>query len=172
MRLKRFWVPLIFLLGMYFDAIFFARVNFYGIHPDVLIAAMVSYGVLMGGLPASILGCLLGLYMDVMFGKVIGLTAISYMTAGYAGGLFFQKFYADNTVIPAVTAASGQFLQEHIMAAAMALRGGSFPYLLTLTTHILPCALATGLLCIPLHLLMRYALEQQTRLRGSETHHG
>lgn len=170
MKLKRFLVPLLFATGILLDSFFFARVNLFGIHPDILMALIVSYGVLMGGLPASILGGLLGLFMDVMFNKCIGLCAIAYMVGGYVGGLFFQKFYADNVIIPALAAALCQFCAEHLFALGMLFFGGTFRYLVVLPTYILPSAVLTGLVCIPAYLLLRYALEQQTRLRGSEMH--
>lgn len=170
MKFKRFLVPLLFAVGILLDSFFFGRVNLFGIHPDILMALIVSYGVLMGALPASIIGVLLGLFMDVMFNKCIGLCAIGYMLGGYIGGLFFQKFYADNVIIPAVAAALCQFAAEHVFALGMLMSGGRFRYLVVLPTYILPCALLTGLICIPVHLLLRYALEQQTRLRGSEMH--
>ncbi len=172
MKLKRYFVPLLFALGIYLDSIFFCRFNLYGIRPEALVTMIVSYGMLMGRLPAAILGCGLGLFMDAMFGKMLGLTAISYLLAAYVSGFFYQKYYADNLVMPAVIAGLARLFSEHLMAAAMLMRGGSFPYLQTLTTYIVPCALATGLLCIPLHLLMKRALGQQARLHGAETHRG
>ncbi len=172
MKLQRYLVPILFLAGIYLDSVFFSRISLYGIRPDVIMALIVSYSMLMGRLPASILGCALGLFMDAMFGKMIGLTAICYLLAAYVGSFFYQKFYADNIVIPALIAGAAQLFEEHLMAAAMVMRGGSFQYLIVLTTYMLPCAVVTGLLCIPLHLLMKKALGQQARLYGAETHRG
>ncbi len=172
MNIRRWFVPLLFILGVYLDSVVFCRFNLYGIRPDVLMVLIVSYAMLMGRLPACILGCALGLFMDAMFGKMIGLTAICYLLAAYVASFFYQKFYADNLVIPVVISGLGQLFEEHLMAGAMLLRGGSFAYLKTLTTYILPCAVLTGLLCIPLHLLLKHALGQQARLYGAETHRG
>ena len=172
MNLKRYLVPLLFLAGVYMDSIFFTRLNLFGIRPDMLMALIVSYGMLMGRLPAAVLGCGLGLFMDAMFGKMLGLTAICYLLAAYTSGFFYQKYYADNFIMPAAIAGVAQLVSEHLMGLGMLLRGGSFPYLQTLTTYIVPCAVATGLLCIPLHLLVKSALGQQARLHGAETHRG
>lgn len=172
MKLRRFFLPLMFLMGMYLDSIFFPRISLYGIRPDMLIALIVSYSMLMGRLPSVILACGMGLVMDVMFGKMIGLSAASYIITAYISSFFYQKFYADNYVIPAVLSAGTQLMEEHIMAGAMLLRGGHFPYLQTLTTYILPCALAAGLISFPVHYLMRAALGQQAKLYGAETHRG
>jgi len=163
---------LLFIAGVYMNSVVFSRVQIYGVRPDILLGLLVSYAMLMGRLPACVLGCALGLFMDAMYGKIIGLTAISYLLSAYVSGFFYQKYYADNFVVPAAFAAAGHLVQEHIMALATWLRGVPFPYLQTLTAYILPCALFTGLISIPLHFLMRRALGQQARLYGAETHRG
>ena len=170
--MRRFFLPVMFILGVYMDSIFFQRLSFYNIRPDVLLALIVSYAMLMGRLPSVILACGLGLFMDMMFAKMIGLTAISYCLTAFCASFFYQKFYADNTIIPVVMSAGAQFVQEHIMACAMLMRGGSFPYLQTLTTYILPCSVVTGLFSFLLHRLVRTALGQQAKLYGAETHRG
>lgn len=172
MKLRRFFLPLMFLIGVYLDSIFFPRITVYGIRPDVLAVLIVSYAMLMGRAPSMILACGIGLAMDIMFGKMIGLSAICYLLTAFVSSFFYQKFYADNFVIPAVLSAGAQFVEEHIMAGAMLSQGGSFPYLQTLTAYILPCTLAAGLISFPVHFLMRTALGQQAKLYGAETHRG
>lgn len=87
----------------------FTNVNIFGIRPDAILALIVSIGVLLGGLPASIIGLGVGLMMDVFFNKIVGLSAIAYIVAGIAGGIFYKKFYADNVIIPAATAVVSTF---------------------------------------------------------------
>ena len=103
--MRRFALPLAFLTGIYLDSILFCRLNIGGIRPDALLVVIVSAGVLLGSVKAGIMGVGIGLFMDVLFGPCIGLNAIAYMVAGVTGGLFYQKFYADNVVVPAMVAA-------------------------------------------------------------------
>ena len=172
MKLRRFLVMLLFAGGVYCNVVIFSRFSIYGVRPDLVMALVVSYATLMGRLPACILGCAIGLFMDAMYGYIIGLAAISYLLAAYVSGFLYQKYYADNIVLPALFAGLGHFFHEHLMALAMLLRGGTFAYLQTLTSYILPCALFTFLMCMPLHMLTRKALGQQARLYGAETHRG
>lgn len=52
-------------------------------HPaDALLAVVVSAGVLLGSVKGGLLGVGIGLFMDVLFGKCVGLSAIAYMVAG------------------------------------------------------------------------------------------
>ena len=95
----------------------------------------------------------------------------AYMLAGVAGGLFYKKFYADNIVIPAATAAVCAFGKEHLMAVSVRLLGGTFSYFEMFFTYILPCTLATGLFCALTHLLMKPTLQRQIR-KHYERHAG
>ncbi len=142
----------------YLNAAFFTNINILGIRPDAILALIVSIGVLLGGLPASIIGLGVGLMMDVLFSKMVGLSAIAYIAAGIAGGLFYKKFYADNVIIPAITAVVSTFFKEHVLCLAALLAGARFNYGLMLVAYILPCCLLTGGICIPIHIVMKRVL--------------
>ena len=94
-----------------------------------------------------------------------------FLAAGVAGGFFYKKFYADNIVIPAATAAVCAFGKEHLMAVSVRLLGGTFSYFEMFFTYILPCTLATGLFCALSHLLMKPTLQRQIR-KHYERHAG
>ena len=142
----------------YLNAAFFTNVNIFGIRPDAILALIVSIGVLLGGLPASIIGLGVGLMMDVFFNKIVGLSAIAYIVSGIAGGIFYKKFYADNVIIPAATAVVSTFFKEHILCLAALLAGARFNYGLMLVAYILPCCLLTGGICILIHMVMKSML--------------
>lgn len=159
------------LVALYLDSFLFARFHVLGVRPDCLLALLVSLGVLLGQGEGLFLGLAAGLLSDVLFGRAIGLGAAAYMLAGLAGGIFYKKFYADNIVIPAATAAVCAFGKEHLMALSVRLLGGTFSYFEMVFTYILPCALATGLFCALTHLLMKPTLQRQIR-KHYERHAG
>ena len=80
------------------------------------------------------------------------------MLSGMAGGLFYRKFYADNLIIPTVTATVCFFIKEHIMLIAARLYGGRPPYFMTLVSYILPSLLPTGGVCALVHLFLKHNL--------------
>jgi len=161
--MKRFMMPLAILICIYLDSLFFNMYNIAGIRPDALLALIASLGLLLGSVKGGILGLCLGLFMDLFFNKYLGLTAIAYMLAGAVGGIFFQKFYADNVIIPSAVAGVFALAKEHILAFAMFASGVRFSYATVLLTYILPCALFSAALCIPLHLWMKKALARQIK---------
>lgn len=161
--MKKLAVILSLVIACYLDSILFQRLNIYGVRPDALMAVVCSLGVLMGSLQAGTIGLAAGLFMDICFNKMIGLGAACYMAVGIAAGLFYHKFYADNCIIPAVTAAVASLLKELLMAIALVLYGVKYNFALMLVQYILPAALMTGVLCALVHLLLKPALTRQVK---------
>lgn len=147
--------------AFYLDTMFFNVVNLYGLRPDVMLAVIVSLGVLIGPVPAGAIGFGLGLLADILFNKIVGLTALTYMLSGAAAGLFYRKFFADNLIIPTAVAMICSFLKEHILLIAAVLAGSRPPYFMAFATYILPCFLLTGGVCILVHLFFKHTLYRQ-----------
>ena len=106
----------------------------------------------------------MGLLADVLYSPMVGLSAMGYMFAGLLGGAFYQKYYADNIIIPALVAAVGAIFKECVMAAACAAGGAKFGFFTVLGTYILPCALLSAAVCMLTHALMRRALAGQLKV--------
>lgn len=155
----RKWLLILSLaVAFYIDNVFLNVASLLGIRPDVTLALVVSVGVLAGPAPAALCGFTVGLLADIFFNKIVGLTALTYMLSGFAGGLFYRKFYADNLVIPAVTAVVCSFLKEHFFLIATLIYGSRPQYFAALGYYIVPCFLLTGAVCILIHLFFKKAL--------------
>ena len=121
----------------------------------------------MGWAPTMAIGVGLGLLLDILCNKYVGLSSLGFIIAAQAGGFFFEKYYADNLIIPSVTAAAVMFLKEHLMLFVMLLTGGrvsSYPMLFLV--HMLPASILTGLLCMLFHLILRRTAFAQGRRRS------
>ncbi|MCR5808601.1 MAG: rod shape-determining protein MreD [Clostridiales bacterium] len=155
----RKWLFALSLLTAFFlDNVFLNTANVLGLRPDVTLAMLISLGVLLGPAPAALTGFITGLLADIFFNKIVGLTALTYMLSGLAGGLFYRKFYADNLIIPTVTAMVCSFLKEHFFLIASLLYGSKPNYFAALGYYILPCFLLTGGVCLLIHLFFKAAL--------------
>lgn len=148
------------------DYIIFPRLGLARIAPDALIALLVSLSVLTGLLPAVPIAAALGLLLDIGFNRFIGMSAVPLFVSALAGSAFYGRFYADNIIIPAVTAAVAAFFKELFLLSALMLYGGKTSgYLALFALHILPVSLITGALCALVHLLFkRYLLRSSFRL--------
>ncbi len=148
-------------LCFFLNTTFFTRVNINGIRPDAIIAFCVTIGVLLGGYRAAVSGVIVGLIIDIVFEKYIGLNAIAYLLAGVAGGYFYRKFYADNVIIPALTALVITLVKEHIFFIAYVLSGGKGGYFHMFIGYMIPCALLTAGICVLFRLILKPLLRQE-----------
>lgn len=155
-------------LCIYLDTIFFARINLFDIRPDAMLAAAISFGVLTGPLPGALLGGIGGLAMDIIASPALGMQAAPYLLCGLAGGFFYKKFYADNPIVPAATAAACGFVKELLMALIRLIGGGRFSIGGMLIKYILPCALMSALLCMLFHLAFKPLIARQLKKQHSE----
>ncbi|MDD3919553.1 MAG: rod shape-determining protein MreD [Eubacteriales bacterium] len=166
--MKRWIMPIGILLCVYFDSIFFAKLNIAGIRPDVMLAFVVSFSILEGPLMGAVLGGAGGLLMDILFGRALGVYAALYLIAAVAAGVFYGKFYADNVVIPAVTAVIAGIAKDLVLALIVLAMGTKFQFAMLLVQYILPCALSTGVMCLLIHLLLKPMVARQVARRRAE----
>lgn len=161
--MKRFLVPLLVILALYFDSIFFHQINIASVRPDTLLAVIISYSVLAGSVKGGVLGLISGLFSDIFFGEFIGFYALIYMLCAMAAGLFEGKFYSDNYIVAPLIALCASFLKDNISALVLSFGGGHFYYGNMLLTYILPCAVFTGLVCVLVHILLKPVMNRQVR---------
>lgn len=164
--MRNLYIAISMVIAVFLDSIFFNAFNIAGARPDAMLVVAVSLGVLMGGLPASLIGLVGGLFMDVMFNKPIGLAAMSYMLAGALGGLLYKKYYADNVILPALVVAGGALLKEHIMAFSLKLSGGTYSYFEMLFSYIVPSVLLSAALSMVVHAFLKRAFARQVGRRA------
>lgn len=151
------------LLCLFMNGIIFSRVSILGARPDMMIALTVSVGILLGATRAQLICGAIGLLLDINSGRFIGLNCAIYVIAGFIAGQFFRKFYTDNIVFPAVVALVLSFLRENILAIFAMITGARFNYAIMMVAYMIPCAVFTAIMCIPLYLIQKPLLDQYGR---------
>lgn len=166
--MRKLIIAIFCIIAFFLDSVFFSAVGLYNFRPEALIALLVSLGVLMGWAPTMAIGIGLGLLLDILCNKYVGLSALAYVGAAWAGGFFFEKYYADNLIVPSLTAAAVMFLKEHLMLFVVLLTGGRVSnYLMLLVSHMLPASILTGVLCLLFHMILRRTAFVPGRRRGA-----
>ncbi|MDL2234525.1 rod shape-determining protein MreD [Christensenellaceae bacterium OttesenSCG-928-L17] len=150
-------------LCLYLDTIFFARVNLFDVRADAMLAATVAYAILLGPVAGAVFGGIGGLAMDILVGPYLGLSAAMYVACGLLGGVFYQKYYADNVVVPAAATLVACMAKEFLYAAITAIRGAEFSFGRMFVQYMLPCALLSALLCMLFHLVLKPLLATQVK---------
>ena len=148
------------LVCMFLDNIVFTQLNIADIRPDMIMAYTVTLSILIGSTRSQFICGGVGLFYDILLGKYLGLNCAVYVTAGLLAGFFFRKFYTDNVIFPAVVTLMLAFIRENFLALVAAISGIRFNYALMLVAYIIPCALFTAVMSIPLFAISKPLLSQ------------
>ena len=164
--MRKLLLALCILAAVLLDYLIFPGLGLSRVAPDALIALLVSLSVLTGLLPAAPIAVVLGILLDIGFNRFIGMSAIPLFVSALAGSVFYGRFYADNVVIPAVTAAVAALFKELFLFAVLLISGGrTSGYFALFALHVLPVSLLTGALCALIRLAFKnYLLRSSFRL--------
>lgn len=76
----------------------YTRIN--GIKPDFSIIILVAYAILRGSSFGAFIGLGIGLLIDIMYARVIGINGLSYMVTGYIIGQAHENVFKDSFIPP------------------------------------------------------------------------
>lgn len=85
--------------------IFFQSTDIYsgiginGINPDFILIVLTIGAFILGPMSGQILGFLVGLVLDIMSGKLLGISAFTYTVIGFGVGLLGSKVYGSSILI-------------------------------------------------------------------------
>ena len=77
--------------------------------PNLLLILTVSQGFLRGRKVGLLTGIICGLLIDLMYGDIVGVSAIIYMTIGYINGYSGKIFNKADKIVPVVLVGFSQF---------------------------------------------------------------
>ncbi len=104
---------------------FLQRIHLYGAGLELLLFFPVFGGLLEGPLMGFGLGLAAGLLQDLFVGKYIGLTVISFTTAGALVGWASIRVYKENYLVPVAAIAFGLLVSQTIYYIFMTMLGGT-----------------------------------------------
>lgn len=131
----------------------FLKIN--GITPDIMVAFIVSFGLLGGNPIAPIVGLFAGLVYDMTMGAVIGVYALQYMLVGFIVGSLADKFYVDSFIVPMFFAAVAILLKEAIMILYAYVYRLDLSLFSVLIGRIIPHAILTAIITPIILYMMR-----------------
>ena len=83
------------------ESTLFQYTRIFGIKPDFTLMIIVAYGIMRGSSYGAFIGLGTGLLLDMLYGRAIGINALSYMVTGYLIGRVQENVFKDS-FIPAV----------------------------------------------------------------------
>lgn len=93
-------ICLLAVINVIFESTLFQYTRINGIKPDFSIMILVAYAILRGSSFGAFIGLGIGLLIDIMYARVIGINAFSYMVTGYIIGQAHENVFKDSAIPP------------------------------------------------------------------------
>ena len=93
---------------------FFNWFNIAGIKPNLFIVLVLCVGLFIGKKYAIPIGFVIGIYIDILTGRQIGISAVMYSAIGFLGG-YFDKNFSKESKITILLMVSGMTLLYEVV---------------------------------------------------------
>ncbi len=100
-------------VNVIFESTLLQYTRIYGVKPDFSIMIIVAYAIIRGSSYGAFIGLGIGLLIDTMYGRVIGVNAFSYMVTGYIIGQSHENVFKDSYIPPFIFNAAAIIISQH-----------------------------------------------------------
>jgi rod shape-determining protein MreD len=151
-------IALIIVLAVVLQISFFSYLSLLGATPDVVSVAVVSLGLLGGGVIGAACGFATGLLLDSVLLQTLGVSSLVLLSIGYLAGRYREGFEISNSLVPPLLAGGLTLLGAAGFAAIQLMLGVETPVSLLVMREIVVKGLLAFLFALPFYPLIRRAL--------------
>lgn len=131
-------------LNVILESTLFQYTRIYDIKPDFSIMIIVAYAIMRGSSYGAFIGLGTGLLIDMLYGKTIGINALSYMVTGYIVGQAHENVFKDSFIPPFIFNFVSVIMFQHLFMLlsyfSNNIASTGFSYVHTLLKVIIPQA--------------------------------
>jgi len=149
---KKYKFFVLFFLGLFvLQLSFLPLIAIYGIVPDLLLLATVSFAFLRGSVWGGFIGFSLGLLEDLSVGSFFGLHAFTLTLIGLFFGRFSDRVFKEQFFLPITASVAATFAKYLISAVIVYLLGYHFNPFLHMGRVLLILLLFQLIFAYPIH---------------------
>lgn len=130
-----------------------------GVVPNILIMITAASGLMYGRKLGMFSGFVGGLMIDAMFNSVIGLTILIYSFIGYVNGMLNKLYFKERLYIPVITIVLSDLAYGVLYYVCRFMLRGRMDFMFYLMHVMIPEAVYTLIIGVPIYLLMRQIKE-------------
>ena len=130
-----------------------------GVVPNILIMITAASGLMYGRKLGMFSGFVGGLMIDAMFNSVIGLTILIYSFIGYVNGMLNKLYFKERLYIPVITIVLSDLAYGVLYYVCRFMLRGRMDFMFYLMHVMIPAAVYTLIIGVPIYLLMRQIKE-------------
>ena len=114
--MRKFGVSIIFLvifiLIYFFQVGVFSHLPIMGVMPNLFVILILYIGLFANSINAIIFGIIIGLFLDLLYGNTVGISAVMFCVVGYLGSYFDKNFSKENKATILLMAIGATFVYE------------------------------------------------------------
>lgn len=107
------FICILAVINVILESTSFQYMRIYGIKPDFSIMIIVAYAIMRGSSYGAFTGLGIGLLIDIMYGRVVGINALSYMVTGYIIGQAHENVFKDSFIPPLIFNFASVMIFQH-----------------------------------------------------------
>lgn len=93
-------ISVVLLIELILQSTVFQFFNLSGRYPDLLLITLISFSILLGRKQSYILGFVIGLLADILYGDFIGLYALSFLLTAFVTSVISENMFKDSLLAP------------------------------------------------------------------------
>ncbi|NLY11379.1 MAG: rod shape-determining protein MreD [Firmicutes bacterium] len=146
----------ILLLTLILQTTLFPAFPFLGVYPDLIVVIVIIFAIFNGPVFGAKFGLLAGLLLDILTGQLIGLGALTKMTAGIASGFVGQRFFKENYLIAFSSVLVMSFADQLLYLIGMFIFGLSVSWTVAFTKIVVPVSIYNAIIGIIIYRRLYY----------------
>jgi rod shape-determining protein MreD len=146
-------IPLLIVLAILQTTVF-ADIHFFDGRPDIVLLAVIGWGLAGGDRQSMVWGLIGGLLLDSFSGLPLGSSAISLILIAFFVSLYTRRVWEANLLMPLGIALAASLVFHFLSLAWLLAMGRNLDLPFSLTRVILPSAILNVVLIIPIFQLM------------------
>lgn len=156
----------VLILSISLQSTILARLNLFGMIPDLILVITVCYGLLYGPVKGLFLGLAGGLLLDLAGGGILGIHTLTKAVMGYGAGFLEKTVFKDNILVPVISVTGATLIGEiisYLILTAFDWQGRFFSHILF---TVFPLSLYHIILTVPVYYLLLKIFRWDRRQRG------
>lgn len=146
-------IPLLAMLAI-LQTTLFADIHFFDGRPDVVLLAVVAWGLAGGDRQGMVWGFVGGLLLDAFSGLPLGTSSISLIIIAFLVSLYAGRVWETNLLMPLGIAAGASLLYHSLMLVWLLLLGRMVDLPFSFSRVILPTMILNMILILPVYQLL------------------
>lgn len=141
---------IIFVAAYLLQTTFAGYIAIFGIKPDLILAALICFGAFHGKEKGALMAVVMGIVVDLLFGKIFGVNTLMYLYIVVAASVIFEYLFEHNVLTVGTVTFVLSLAGGVIYSLILVLSGQSFG-LLFIVKMVAPYALYTAVAAAVIH---------------------